>query len=617
MSERNEPAYPRHEEALAAALHAEAETVRTAGDGLVRIRARVERRRMRNRLLVPIATTAAVAATVTAVVATGLLAGQHKADHIAVAPPTSSPAAASPSSAVVTSAASKAPLVTTIAPSATTASASVVVATTSSAPVTTAVVASVPPGPVPVWPFADKAAADAWQATAANGSDAWHLDARATAERFVASVVAQLKLPKQGVLNGTTHLGGDGSATVDVTRNTGNAMITLGTVRLSHWSTGAAAPWGVINVTSPTKAQFPLTITAPVAEATVGSPLPVTVDLIGVENDDYFAAISAGGGSVSAVQRAVLGTGATVTLASGVPASGRGYVVVADGSSGQGAFGLSRLAVTPVRFGAAIPEAATYVAIQGGRLHVYDLATSAEMHPLAGDAAGVTQVAVSGDRQWVYYLTGGDDCATGVLSRTRLDGTGAPEKVDTGAGRVTTFAIGGPHAEHLAYVTDTCTGSFTLHSSVSGAATQLSFPSSPPRPESLALSADGTTLSAYIRSGTLGSLDTFTLPLTSLSAGRPVPGCAAPGAGECLDAVYTPDGDLVYLRTDGQRATVVRVSAGKATELFHVAAAFGGTVDLDPTGSKVLLTDGLGHAWSWTGSGPAKALPRSMTGASW
>ena len=82
MSERNEPVDPRHEEALAAALHAEADSVRTAGDGLIRIRARVERRRMRMRLLVPIAGTAAVAATVTAVVGIGMLAGSNNKPSI-------------------------------------------------------------------------------------------------------------------------------------------------------------------------------------------------------------------------------------------------------------------------------------------------------------------------------------------------------------------------------------------------------------------------------------------------------------------------------------------------------------------------------------------------------
>ena len=45
------------------------------GDGLVRIRARVERRRSRTRWMVPTAGAAAVAATVTAVVASGVLTG--------------------------------------------------------------------------------------------------------------------------------------------------------------------------------------------------------------------------------------------------------------------------------------------------------------------------------------------------------------------------------------------------------------------------------------------------------------------------------------------------------------------------------------------------------------
>src|SRR2546421_10557279 len=75
MNERYEPVDPRHEDALSRALHAEAETIRPAGDGLIRIRARVDRRRVHNRWILPTATAATVAATVTAVVASGVFAG--------------------------------------------------------------------------------------------------------------------------------------------------------------------------------------------------------------------------------------------------------------------------------------------------------------------------------------------------------------------------------------------------------------------------------------------------------------------------------------------------------------------------------------------------------------
>ncbi|MDX6229134.1 MAG: hypothetical protein QOI76_2524, partial [Frankiales bacterium] len=275
MSERNEPVDPRHEEALAAALRAQAETVRPAGDGLIRIRARVERRRMRSRLLIPVATTAAVAATVTAVVATGLLAGSGNKPGVALGP-TSVPAVATTTSAPTTTPAeTQRPSTSTAVSSANVVASS---ATTTAPPTETSVISPTqPPGPVPIWPFADKTAADAWQAKAAGVSSPWQLDPKGTAERFVGSVMAQLHLPKQQYA-GATHLNSaDGTATVDVFRleQSSGKPVALGTVRLSRWSTGAAAPWGVVGVTSAPGSQFPLTIASPAPETTVGAPLPV------------------------------------------------------------------------------------------------------------------------------------------------------------------------------------------------------------------------------------------------------------------------------------------------------------------------------------------------------
>ena len=89
MSERNEPVDPRHEDALARALHAQAESVRPAGDGLIRIRARVDARSGRVRWIIPSAAVAAVAATVTAVVASGVLVGSSHNSQSTALPPAS------------------------------------------------------------------------------------------------------------------------------------------------------------------------------------------------------------------------------------------------------------------------------------------------------------------------------------------------------------------------------------------------------------------------------------------------------------------------------------------------------------------------------------------------
>jgi hypothetical protein len=619
MSERNEPVDPRHEEALAAALHAQAESVRPAGDGLIRIRARVERRRMRTRLLVPIATTAAVAATVTAVVATGILAGSGDNKPSISALDTTSLATVT-TTAKPAAVASTPPPAVSAQPSVLATSATVVVssavATSTSSPVTSFVAAGGPNGPVPVWPFADKAEADAWQRTAAGSPAQWHLDPRATAVRFVNS----LKLPSTAVTGGVPTIDADGGARVDLTRvETSSAKSTvLGTVRLARWSAGVDAPWGVVGVTSPAGAQFPLAITSPAADATVSAPLPVSFTLTGGEDDVYVSAWAAGAASPAATKQTVTSIGRTVTLDSALPSTGSGFVVVADGSTGAGSFKLSRLAVTPVSFGAGAPAAPTYVAVVAGRMQVYDASTNTEVRPLAGDATDVTHVAVSDDRQWVYYLQSSGPCGAGTLMRTRLDGTGSPEKVDTGSTSVGLFAIAGDHAQQLSWLQLDCQGAWTLGWRTAQGAGHLSAPNSPPVPESLSISPDGSTVAANVKTGLESNVQTYALATArSVTDGSAPAGCTTPGVG-CSDATYAADGDLVYVQSDGQQLTVSRNHGGGATQLFHVAAAYGQpTVDLNPTGTEVLLTDGLGHAWSWAGSGSGKSLPGTITDASW
>jgi hypothetical protein len=203
--------------------------------------------------------------------------------------------------------------------------------------------------------------------------------------------------------------------------------------------------------------------------------------------------------------------------------------------------------------------------------------------------------------------------------RTRLDGTGGPETVETGSTSVGLFAIAGDHAQQLSWLQIDCQGGWTLGWRTSqGQAGHFSAPNSPPVPESLSISPDGSTVAANVKTGMESNVETYALSTArSVTDGSAPTGCATPGFG-CSDATYAADGDLVYVQSDGQQLTVSRSHSGGPTQLFHVAAAYGQpTVDLDPTGTKVLLTDGLGHAWAWAGSGSAKALPGTITDASW
>lgn len=617
MSERNEPVDPRHEEALTAALRAQAETVRPAGDGLIDIRARVERRRLRSRFLIPVATAATVAATVTAVVASGILAGSSDKPGVSALETTS--LAAATTTAKPSPAAATAPPTVSAKPSVLATSAPVVVtsavAKSTSPGVTPVVAAGGPTGPVPIWPFADQAAADAWQKTAATSPDSWHLDPRATAVHFVDA----LKLPPTAVTGGVPRINADGSATVDLTRvATADATsAVVGTVRLVRWSTEAEAPWGVLDVTSPAGAQLPLAITSPTEGARISAPLPVSFTLTGAEDDVYVSAWAAGTTSPAATQQTVAGTSTTVTLASALPSTGTGFVVVADGSSGAGAFALSRLAVTPVEFGPPFNPLPTYVAVTNGTLRVLDTTTNAEVDQLAVGTKGITQVTVGVDRQWVYYL------APSGFMRTQLNGTGQPmtETTADGMHKITGISIAGPHDERLAYLAASPAGDgqWIYWSAGSGRSGQIEVSRSlPPVAESLAISPDGTQLSAFVRTGNQGNVMTFDLATAKTLADATSPKSCTTAGSECVGEAYAANGDLLTVTSDGTKFVVYRQHGSTPTKLFSVTAAGqGATLDTDPTGTKVLLTDGVGHAWSWAGSGSAKALPGAITDASW
>jgi hypothetical protein len=648
MTERNEPVDRRHEEALSAALHTHADTVRPAGDGLVRIRSRVAHRRRRVRFLAPLASVAAAAAAVTAIVASGLLtspahhttiqadsptapppAAPHTTTRPAVVPTSSQPSTA-PSASFATPA-STAPVITTSA-------------TLSASPTGTEVAAAghddINP---PVWPFADATAATTWQQTLGQKtSEAWHLDARSVATRFVTAIVANLGLPNPQVSGSAPVVNDDGTATVDVTRLGPNSTtIDLATVTLSHWATGGGQPWGIVSAASPASSQIPMAITSPTPYAAAAAPLSVAYTLTGgAEDDDYVGVWAAGATKAASVTHPVTGTGTTVSLPT-VPTSGTGFVAVADGSSASGSFGLARLAVTPVRYGASggtvVPAAETYVAVTDKGIEVRDAATDGLVRTLAGTATGVASVAVSQDRQWVYYLASDGQCG-GRVWKTKLDGTGQPVAETHWSDGLSAFGIAGNQSQWLSYVYTPCSGgSQTLFWSVGG--DQLEPPSMnslsrPPDLTSIAVAPDGSNASGALRTGMAGNVVTYTRseatpggpaaqasppPAKTLTDGTVPVACRASG-NECIGVAYAPNGDLVLVRSDGSRLTVVRQHGTTVTPVFSVPDSGAGqlaTLDTDPTGNNVLLTDANGHGWMWNGRGQARALPGHLIDASW
>lgn len=635
MTERNEPADRRHEEALSAALHEQARTVRPAGDGLVRIRSRVQRRRRRVRFLAPLASVAAAAAAVTAIVASGLVTSSPSRHSVAADVSTTTPAATTPTRPAV---------VATAPPSSTASSPSVAPASSVGPAVTTSATLTTGPSTSPastglaanngsqvdppVWPFGDVAAAATWQhALSQKPSEAWHLDSRQVAQRFVHALEVGLGLPVSDLSGPAPVIHDDGTATVDVTRTGPNgSTLTLGTVTLSRWTGGADGPWGVMSVTSPVKSQFPLSIKAPLPGTAVTAPLPVSIGMVGgAEDDVYTTAWKAGAALPAAHNHDVLGSDKTETLTSGIPSSGTGFVAVLDGSSATGSFGLSRLAVTPVRYGPGGTAATTYVVVHDGQLQVWDAISGTKVRSLGTPQTVATQVQVSEDRQWVYYLNqkqglSSPACGRNVLMRTRLDGSGAPEPVTGAPQGITAFGIAGSNAEQLATVATPCSNAGAQSISWSGTTSgTIMTDSRPPEAENVAIAPDGTELASFVRTGMQGALEKFSTSVAKTYAdGSPLSTtCSASGV-ECPAAAFGSGGLTYVVVSDGSRLTVYSTCDCMASwQLFSVAdSSQRATLDVDATG-QVLLTDGTGKGWIFDGKGPVRPIPTSVIDASW
>ena len=608
MNHPDSPLDPR-EEALARALHAQAETVRPVGDGLVRIRARVERRRSRTRWVVPTASAAAVVATVTAVVASGAFTSGRQSSQLGLGV-ASLTAATTPTVAVTTKAKRTAAPLALATPAATTTavrpSPSAVPATSPARPTaaapTTTVASTVAAdtqrvGATPVWPFRSEAEAASWQKSVQPG-EKWKLDAVQTAEHFVAA----LKLT--GVtLTGTptaTFTDGTSFATV-VLQRTGDAAtpVTFASVALTHWGTGSNAPWGVVSVASPT-------LTA--VEAAVSG--PITVSVPGNSEGQLAAAVYQAGGATPVAQPSVSSSGTVAVPATG--SGGAGFVVLTDTSSGGSTPIVGSLAVLPVQLTAGTAPSDTYVALENGTVNVIDAATGSVVRVLAAGTPGVGGVAVTDNGEWVYLAT-----TKGVL-RTPLDGSGAPTVVT--ADPATQIAVAGKNGEQLlyTYVSPSGQGQYLTWHSSAGLGTIHIGDSLPPEAETLAISPSGRQVASFVKNGMSSfNVDLFALPTATDYSQAAVPAQCS-GTNGCAGATYAPDGDLVYATTDGTRVTVYEDHLGKPAKLFDVTSSTQTvTLDVDPSGSRLLMVErGTGKGWVWDGT-RTTALPAGVTDASW
>ena len=150
--------------------------------------------------------------------------------------------------------------------------------TTSAPPPSSTTQPSVPAGLGPyqgLWPFRTAGEVAAWEeAYRAEGSDAWHLQAGATALRFTTSFLGFADI--DAVL-GTVTNGTGGHVTVGF-RPSSSRSSPSAVVHLVRWGSGSTAPWEVVGTDDAT-----FTTTIPAYGARASSPLRVGGEITGVD----------------------------------------------------------------------------------------------------------------------------------------------------------------------------------------------------------------------------------------------------------------------------------------------------------------------------------------------
>ena len=243
MKPRNDPPVDL-ERRLADVLFAEASTIQPAGDGLARIRERIEQRRSRLRWLRPtfvVATAGALA--VTGAVIFGL--AQTGTDTLGPGPdrfarPTATSAASPPSSA--------------------------------SAP------------RYPIWPFTSGPQVARWQRGGGPVAEPWRLDPVQTATRFV----AELGVTDLTVIDRETGPEPGGWKVVLGRRMTGDELRAVTVVHLTPYGGGPTAPWVVRYAGA-----YHLKIVAPERAAVVAPSFSVIAKVDGVDQTIAFSLWSA------------------------------------------------------------------------------------------------------------------------------------------------------------------------------------------------------------------------------------------------------------------------------------------------------------------------------------
>ncbi|WP_433501180.1 hypothetical protein ACQP1K_13225 [Sphaerimonospora sp. CA-214678] len=195
----------------------------------------------------------------------------------------------------------------------------------------------------PLWPFADRAQADAWvRSYRSGGHQPWHLDADQTALSFTQGYLGFKEIDQ--VISRTIE-GEHARVTVGFHAEEGGRALTAAVLHLVKFGDGTDAPWEVVGTDDTT-----LSLTTPAYGARVSSPVKVGGRVTGVDESIRVQARGPGSDRVLGESRPVQAGGtdqswsATVALRED---SGQAVTLVA--STGGHIAEVERFAVTGIR----------------------------------------------------------------------------------------------------------------------------------------------------------------------------------------------------------------------------------------------------------------------------
>jgi hypothetical protein len=566
------------EELLRSSLREEADAITPAGDGLARIRARVDSRRSRAGWFRPVAIGTSAAAVAAAGLGAYALVHSNNTQTISPQP------------------ADHATPISTASP------------TTSAKPAPAFPVAG-------FFPFASADAEKNWEATGGPTSNPTYLKADDLALTFASSFLQQPSL----------------SHVVTVKSENGLDLVTLGrdfndgsntnvksvtTVRLEKY--GKA--WIVVGADD---AQGNLSIQTPLRGAQVGSPLIVSGPAYGVDEAITVDLRSLSGTISTRAAHASFGNGSgnwSVNLSFRTPVDKAGAVVAYEASAADG--GPGRIAVTAVQFGntaAAFPH--YFFGSKNQRITEFASSTGAAIRYLTQTHLGGGDGHPELVGNQVFYITGAGACGNAVMSVPTAGGQPTVVKLSEPGYPIMGFAVT-PDQSKLAVVEQTCNPTGTppqgrLVSYVLGSGTKhvVQFPSYPPMPiADPTWERDGQHVDLIVQNGTQRSVNRYDA-FGAQSANDSSSACQGfDASGSQPDAVSIDGSGVLWIEANNGAATqVLACTSGTPHVMFTVDGMNDpSSLSVSPDGTAVLVADTQGHVWRWSSGGQPVQLQPSV-----